>query len=254
MDTEITRPWYATTRNYMAFSLSDKPVYLNKKTGFCLSSTNRVDILGIATEFNGIMKFTGRYRSFIIEFLPTGLSLLFTLPHNELTNRIYSADELFGSAGKELLEQLHAAPSIEEMAKYADTFLLTQCKKVKTSHITACITTLSEKLFLGQDLPTVNEYAYIANMSLRNFERRFHELVGVAPKFYFKLMRFNKAISIKTISPKKNWTGIAHECGYFDQTHMVKDFYQLSGFSPKELFNIIPPVKSVQLIDFPRAF
>jgi AraC-like DNA-binding protein len=242
MDSEIIKPWYATARNYMAFSLGDKPVYFNQKTGFCLSTINRADVLGIATEFNGIMRFAGKYRSFVIGFLPTGISRLFTLSHNELTNRICAADDLFGKEFKELLEQLQTAPSIEEMAKHADTFLLDRCKKDKASHITDCISALSEKLFHGQDLSTVNHYASIVHMSLRNFERTFNELVGISPKFYCKLIRFNKAIAAKAFSPKKEWTGIAYDCGYFDQAHMVKEFHQLSGFSPKELIQIIPPL------------
>jgi transcriptional regulator GlxA family with amidase domain len=62
-----------------------------------------------------------------------------------------------------------------------------------------------------QALP-VAYYAQQANMSVRTFERRFTEQVGVAPKMYLKLFRLNQAFNLKLLAPAKSWTAIAHEC------------------------------------------
>ncbi len=71
-------------------------------------------------------------------------------------------------------------------------------------------------------------------MSVRTFERRFTEQVGVAPKMYLKLFRLNQALHLRLLSPAKSWTAIAHECGYFDQMHFIKDFKQFTGLTPTQ--------------------
>src|SRR5687767_453989 len=95
---------------------------------------------------------------------------------------------------------------------------------------------------------SVQHFASKVNTSVRNFERRFVEHVGISPKMYIKLVRFNKAMSTKLAAPDKNWTAIAHECGYFDQMHFIKDFRQYTGLAPNQFFRNqgnMPPFKSV---------
>ena len=88
------------------------------------------------------------------------------------------------------------------------------------------------------------------NMSVRNFERRFAEQVGIPPKMFVKLVRFNKAMSIKLAEPDKNWTAIVYECDYFDQLHFIKDFRQYTGLTPNQFIKDrgnIAPTKSVSV-------
>ena len=71
---------------------------------------------------------------------------------------------------------------------------------------------------------------------MRQFERRFCELVGVTPKRYARIVRFDAALRAKMAVPKRAWTDIAHEIGYYDQMHMVHDFRRFSGESPTNYF------------------
>ena len=83
---------------------------------------------------------------------------------------------------------------------------------------------------------SIEQYAYKANMSVRNFGRRFTEQVGVSPKLYCRLLRFNNAVNAKLKQPQSIWTSIAYECGYYDQMHMIKDFKEFSNVNPSALF------------------
>jgi len=46
----------------------------------------------------------------------------------------------------------------------------------------------------------------------------------------------NEAMLKKSMHPEKSWTSIAHECNYYDQMHLIKDFKQFSGYTPTEFF------------------
>ncbi len=78
----------------------------------------------------------------------------------------------------------------------------------------------------------VAELAHAAGLGIRQFERRFRHQIGIPPKLYARIVRFEAALRRKAAAPAMHWTDIAHGLGYHDQMHMVHDFTRLSGDSP----------------------
>ena len=75
----------------------------------------------------------------------------------------------------------------------------------------------------------------------------FKRHVGVTPKAYLKIMRFQKAITEIENSGKISWTNISQDCGFYDQAHFINDFKLFSGFTPEQylrqksdLLNYVP--------------
>jgi Helix-turn-helix domain len=62
----------------------------------------------------------------------------------------------------------------------------------------------------------------------------FRENVGLTPKGFLKIIRFQKAIQEIASAKQTNWTSIALESGYYDQAHFINDFKTFSGFTPKQ--------------------
>ncbi|HET6821910.1 MAG TPA: AraC family transcriptional regulator, partial [Anaerolineales bacterium] len=65
----------------------------------------------------------------------------------------------------------------------------------------------------------------------------FRQQVGVTPKQYLKIMRFQKAICTIECSHPIRWSEIALQSGYYDQAHFTHDFKSFSGFTPGEYLN-----------------
>ena len=78
----------------------------------------------------------------------------------------------------------------------------------------------------------IDEIADHAALSVRQYERRFLEEVGLTPKLFARTTRFQRALDAKRFFPERSWLSIAHEFGYFDQMHMVRDFQRLGGDAP----------------------
>jgi AraC-like DNA-binding protein len=76
-----------------------------------------------------------------------------------------------------------------------------------------------------------------AGLSMRQFERKFFQQVGVRPKLFSRIVRFEAALDSKARSSTKSWTDVAHEFGYFDQMHMVHDFEKFTGQIPTYTLN-----------------
>jgi methylphosphotriester-DNA--protein-cysteine methyltransferase len=60
----------------------------------------------------------------------------------------------------------------------------------------------------------------------------FKQRVGVSPKLFARIIRFEAALKTKAALPHLSWTMVAHEFGYHDQMHMIHDFQHLSGETP----------------------
>src|SRR5450755_2457560 len=98
----------------------------------------------------------------------------------------------------------------------------------------------------------VSDLAHNAGFGIRQFERRFRYEIGIPPKLYARIVRFEAALRRKAAAPETRWTDIAHALGYHDQMHMVHDFNRLSGDSPTAIGSqldmfVQPEVVSVQL-------
>jgi len=229
--------WPASSETSIIFYMADRPSHKTSEGKFSHLQSDQGCIVGLQPQFSGIVSFSGIYFTFIIMFKANGLNKLFSMPATDIVNKIYHLDDVFGVKAKNLNEQLLNARDIHQMALFADAFLLFFLNMKKAYlHLCDGITFISNELFNNTPLLSVEQYAKKANMSVRNFGRRFMEQTGVSPKLYCRLLRFNNAINRKLKKPQINWTSIAYECGYFDQMHMIKDFKEFANVNPSALF------------------
>ena len=80
------------------------------------------------------------------------------------------------------------------------------------------------------------EIAHLASghgVSTRQLERAFLEQVGVAPKIFGRLARLSHALDLRRKDAREEWASIALAAGFFDQSHMVRDFRALTGETPE---------------------
>jgi AraC-like DNA-binding protein len=81
-------------------------------------------------------------------------------------------------------------------------------------------------------IATLSEHV---GLSARRFTRLFSLEVGLTPKVYARIQRFQRALGCMQQSNGSDWTEVAQSCGYFDQSHFIRECRSLSGFAPTEL-------------------
>jgi AraC-like DNA-binding protein len=69
-------------------------------------------------------------------------------------------------------------------------------------------------------------------LSSKRLVERFKTAVGVAPKRYCRILRFQHALKCAERGRRVDWTQIAVGCGYFDQAHFIHDFRSFAGITP----------------------
>src|SRR5690606_35852537 len=121
--------WPASNETNIFFYLRDKPHHEVADNSNATLFGKKNCLVGPSTHPNGIVSFSGRFHTFIIDFKSNGISRLFRIPMHEFFNEIYSFQEVLGNQVNCLEEQLLYAENIQEMACIADTFLLSFLNK-----------------------------------------------------------------------------------------------------------------------------
>lgn len=98
----------------------------------------------------------------------------------------------------------------------------------------------SLELLLNNPSVSVNALADDACLSRKQYERVFREQVGMNPKEYTRVVRFQKALWMLQ-GGSRNYAGIAAGCGYADQSHLIREFKLMSGHTPKSLPDYCAP-------------
>ena len=84
---------------------------------------------------------------------------------------------------------------------------------------------------------------------MRQFERHFINQIGLRPKLFARISRYEASLDHKARFPTTTWTDVAHRFGYYDQMHMIHDFTDLSGETPTKMLREIENVLAEQIRD-----
>ena len=176
---------------------------------------------------------SGRMDIFTIHFVPTGLHALLGVPMTELTDAGLDAAALFGGRTiADLYGRLSDTPGLADRARLVDGFLLARLASRRSPPSVATVADMLTRLRHSTGSHPARRLAMAAELSDRQLRRVFAQQVGMAPKKYARIVRLEAALAIRATAPKRTWTDIAHECGWFDQAHMDKDFVALAGAPP----------------------
>jgi len=83
---------------------------------------------------------------------------------------------------------------------------------------------------------TVSEVAKMTGYSRRRFIELFNDEVGLTPKLFSRIQRFQAALELLRQANPISWREIALACGYYDQAHLIRDFQIFSGLTPRAHF------------------
>ncbi|MEO7989990.1 MAG: AraC family transcriptional regulator [Chryseolinea sp.] len=170
----------------------------------------------------------------IARIYPYANSLFFPNSISDFTNYAIDLHGLFANESNVFHDTLIHKDSIEKKVKTLDLFLTQKLRKnekmyKKTKVIEQICRSIrtEDKLFDIQNLS--NQYGF----SERYIQRLFIDTVGLTPRSFFNIHRFNKSLNL-VLSSNQHLTSIAYDCGYYDQAHFIKEFRKFTGITPSE--------------------
>src|SRR5215813_10535805 len=149
---------------------------------------------------------------------------------SELTNAHASLADLWGSPAIELRERLCTAATLEQRFRIMEDALRARLHDVTTRQQQVKIAL--NMFAMGGIEALVRSVSRELALSQRRFIQMFRTQVGLSPKVFCRIQRFQHA-RILAEKFEADWSELAMRCGYFDQSHLINDFKEFSGSTPR---------------------
>jgi AraC-like DNA-binding protein len=206
----------------------DRTRVYHPETGAIAESSGTV-LAGVSTRF-GIIDTVEQECVAGVSFRPGGLSPFFSVPAYELCDSDIPLEFLWSRArGARLREQLLAAPT---PAARLDILERTMLATWQSRAVDPAIAFALENFAGLADTLHIPAIAGSIGLSPKRLVERFKAAVGIPPKRYCRILRFQRALSSAERGRLVDWTRIALDCGYFDQAHFIHDFRSFAGITP----------------------
>ncbi|MBS1605667.1 MAG: helix-turn-helix transcriptional regulator [Bacteroidetes bacterium] len=210
----------------------------------CWQTTPPVELWGkitqpLAIRSIGINKMLG------IKFYAHSAALFLNEELSGFNDQIADLRDLLGHPVRTLHERLKEKQDLNGRVALLEDFLLSRLTE-KDRRVRS-ITMVGKIIREMQHNPDLNSIRIIAgqyNISSRYLGKLFLQYTGVTPKLYDKIRRFQQSLRLITEN-QSSFTAIAYNCGYFDQSHFIRDFKQFAGFTPSSYSPASYPVGQV---------
>lgn len=93
------------------------------------------------------------------------------------------------------------------------------------------------KIFETGGVIEQSKLAEQAGISLRHFRRVFKKIIGLSPKYYCKVIQLNTVFELLNTDNTEKLYHLALDCGYYDQSHFIRDFTNFINTSPESFLN-----------------
>lgn len=171
----------------------------------------------------------GRAACIQIDFTPLGARRFFGIPMSELASRMVAMDDLGDRLLAELTDRLGELRTWPERLLLATDFVERRLERAapdrESAHAYGAILRTHGAIRIG-------EIAGALGWSRKRLSAHFRDTVGMTPKTFARVVRFNRAAAVASASEDPDWAGLAVECGYSDQAHLTRDFVEFAGTAP----------------------
>jgi AraC-like DNA-binding protein len=218
---------------HLLFNLGSPPTLFPREAGGAVRSFPTCWIAGqcesyIETGSHGQTTLLGA------QFRSHGAYRLLRLAQHELRDQVIELESLLGDRIRGLHQRLLDAPTPHACFALLEHWLLALLDRGNEIH--AGVHAATHAITLSNGRVDLRELSRRTGYSREHLIRRFREQVGLTPKAYANILRFNHALAS---AHRGNTSGaeIAHDCGYYDQPHLIRDFQRYAGRAPSSLLH-----------------
>ncbi|MBA4745676.1 MAG: AraC family transcriptional regulator [Muricauda sp.] len=200
------------------------------------------------------LKVGGMGKTFCIRFYAHGFSRFSNIPLNELNDLTLSSDYLFAKDFGQFVGDCLIDGKIQRLIEGVDAFLTSKLFENDLGLKDEISEHAVKFVLRNPNNPNWDELVRQCGISHRYLQRIFMEKIGFSPKFYQRVVRFQKVLKHFSETPYINFTETAHRFGYFDQAHFIKDFKHFTNTTPSLFFHENRPMNKYFIDHKGRSF
>ena len=156
------------------------------------------------------------------------------VPISALTDRTVAIDDVWGSASSRIASELCELDEAERIDRL-ESILLMHLARERPRAGAVDVDGLAANVIRQRGRVTVDAMARAAGVSRQHLSRAFRERIGIPPKLYSRLVRFQSGLVYTGSRTNVDWARAALDLGYADQSHMIAEFRQFTGLTPQTL-------------------
>jgi AraC-like DNA-binding protein len=178
----------------------------------------------------------------VVRFHPGAAYMFLGVPMRELTDRVFPLDALWGAAGQELYERLMEAPGVDHWLELIEHALEARLTLIECEPPVAQVASAAARAMSGSPaIPSIKAVAEQIGVSERQLRRQFHEAIGLGPKTFARILRFERAMHAAREVAAPHWAELAVDAGYYDQAHFIAEAHDLAGMTPPVFLRLWKP-------------
>lgn len=167
-----------------------------------------------------------------LKLKPAAPYQLFGLNMDQFKDKVVDLKLILGSIDHQMVQFSNPGTPLRERVKLAELWLLSLLKP-DAMRKSKRVMDVVEIIFQQKGLIDIESLSKRIHISKRHLEREFKEVVGLTPKFFCRIIRFNYIFEIMKAGDK-SWIDIALQSGHFDQSHFIKNFKEFTGEEPSQ--------------------
>lgn len=170
---------------------------------------------------------------FVVHFLSGMMPRLGDLKATEMIETSIPLKSVLGTETSTLIDTMQSVRSFEKRQRFIEEFF--RRSRLETVFDEGRHIDPVQLIRSSHGRITVSDLAKQSNMTIRTLERIFMEHIGLTPKKFIRLIRFQHALRTLRANGSTNFADLAYSCGYTDQSHLIKEFKSFSKHSPTRI-------------------
>jgi len=193
----------------------------------------RSHLFGQAKNYIDLKLPNGKLFLFAVKFHPWAARQFLNLDMKHLTDREIAFSDIADRKLLELKSKIYEAPTISSKINLVENYLIKQSSMPKKTPLSVIVQDLKNH--------TTSLKSVSYSISQRRLEQRFQQEIGISPKLFQRIHKFNRVLEALIPRPKQSLTQLAYHFDYFDQSHFIRDFKRFTGKAPTQFLKNIQP-------------
>jgi len=172
-----------------------------------------------------------------VQFRPGAARMFFPIAAQELHNLDIALRELRPDEADRLLNDACSASGERARFLAVEQYLKRKLKDAAPPH--PVVSYAAGRLSGGGGVSSIRRILLDTGLSHTRFIQLFRDHVGLAPKLFYRVRRFNALLNRIGKGLPVHWAELATDCGYFDQAHLIRDFRAFAGIRPRAYIDAV---------------
>lgn len=232
--------------NTYTFPIGCPQVIFHKRTPLFVpeldTTQNKLTISG-QVSFSSHLQANGDIEMIVVVFYPHTMNMFLNTPASSFYNKEISGYDIEDRQLNELATQVFDCEDNNICVNIIEEWLLSRLS-IRPYDTTYRVTRMNAaiKQLCAAPYTLVTELSSNCCLGKKQFEREFYSYIGMNPKEYSRIVRFQKTLrQMQNQQGKINQVDLAYSNGYSDQSHLIREFKKLCGYTPLTLLKVSTP-------------